>query len=88
MHHQENGYFGLIVIGNFGNQVLQNPLIVSDLKNLEKNVKEVQHFYDRLHSDMTAKSIEGSITKTSLNKRRPGPVASNHGNLKKNCYLT
>ena len=29
MHHQAHGYFGLIGLGNVGNKVLPNPLILS-----------------------------------------------------------
>ena len=29
IHHQAHAYFGLIGIGNVGNQVLTNPLVIS-----------------------------------------------------------
>ena len=32
MHHQAHGYFGLLGIGNVGNNALPNPLVVSALK--------------------------------------------------------
>ena len=59
MNHQSHGYFGLLVIGNVGNQVLPNPLEVSDLQNLSGSIQEGKKFYDRVHSDMIAKLIEG-----------------------------
>ena len=37
--------------------------MVSDLQNLANNAQEVQNFYDRVHSDIIANSIDGSITK-------------------------
>ena len=70
MHHQTHGYFGLLCIVNIGNIVLPNPLVVSDLQNLDNNAQEVQNFYDRVRSYMIANSIEVSITKTYLNKLR------------------
>ena len=57
MHHEPHGYFGLIGIVNVGNQVLPNPLVVSTLQTLGRNSQEVQNLYDRLSSDMIAKSI-------------------------------
>ena len=36
MHHQEYVYYGLLVIHNVVNQVLPNPLWVSDIQNLAK----------------------------------------------------
>ena len=57
MHHQAHGYFGMIDIRNVGNQVIPNALVLSALQNLSKNSQEVQNVYDRLHSDMAAKTI-------------------------------
>ena len=68
MHHQAHGYFGLLGIGNIGNKVLSNPLVVSALQNFSNNLQEVQNFDVRVGSDMIAKAIEFSITKTSLKK--------------------
>ena len=59
IHYQAHGYFGLLSIGNIGNQVLPKPLVVSALQNLANNEQEVQKFYDRVQSDMIAKAIEG-----------------------------
>ena len=54
IYHKSHGYFILISIGNFGNQVLPNPLVVSALQKLDRNSLEVKNFYDRLRSDMIA----------------------------------
>ena len=70
MHHQGHGYFGLLDIGNFGNQVLPNPLVVSDLQNPEKNAQDLQNLYDRVRSDIKPKEIEGPIKKTYITKLR------------------
>ena len=64
------------VFGCFGLQSFKNveatfpsPLAVSALQNLaKKNQQEIQNFHDRICSYMIAKAIDGSITKTSLNK--------------------
>ena len=37
MHHQAHGYSELIGILNVGNQVLPNPLVVSDLQKSSKS---------------------------------------------------
>ena len=66
MHYKANGWFGLICIGNVGNQVLLNSLVVSALKNLDKNSQRVKKSYDRVWSDMIAKAIVGYITEISL----------------------
>ena len=55
--------FGMIHIGNVGNQVLPNPLVVSDLQNLPNNAQEVQNVYNRVISDTISKEIEGLIYK-------------------------
>ena len=39
MYHQAHGYFGLLGIGNLGNKVLSNLLVVSALQNLANNVQ-------------------------------------------------
>ena len=52
MHHQAHVYFGPIVIGNVGNQVLTNPLVISALLNLVTSSQESKHFYDSMSSDM------------------------------------
>ena len=66
IHYHAHGYFGLIGIGNIGNNSLPNPLVVSDLKNLAGDLRQVQNFYERVVSDMTAKANMSSITKTYL----------------------
>ena len=48
MHHQAHGYFDLLGIGNVGNQVLPNPVVVSDLQKLSKYSQEVQTLYDKV----------------------------------------
>ena len=53
----------MIHIGNVGNQVLPNPLVVSDLQNLPNNAQEVQNVYNRVISDTISKEIEGLIYK-------------------------
>ena len=50
------------------NQFLPKPLLLSSLQNLSNNAQEVQNLYNGLHLDMTAKEIEGSITKTYIKK--------------------
>ena len=66
MQIQAFGYFGLQVIWNV-NQVLPDPLTVSALTQLVGgNAIEIQKFYDRVLSDMIAKSIQGSMTNISL----------------------
>ena len=47
MYHQAHGYFRLLGIGNVGNNVLPNPLVVSALKKVAGSVQEVQNVYDR-----------------------------------------
>ena len=68
MHHKAHGYFGLICIGNVGNQVLTNSFVISALQKSSKNAQEVNNLYGRVRSDMIENSIEGSITKTAINK--------------------
>ena len=63
MHHQAHVYFGLIGIANVGNQVLTNPLVISDLQNSSKNAQEVNNLYVRVRSDIIEEPIEGSIYK-------------------------
>ena len=43
-------------------------MLLSSLQNLSNNAQEVQNLYNGLRLDMTAKEIEGSITKTYLKK--------------------
>ena len=57
MHHQANGHFVLLDIGNAGDQLLSKPLVVSALQNLYSNTQEAQNLYDSLLSDMIAKAI-------------------------------
>ena len=58
IQHQSNGYFGLLGIVNVGINTLPNTLAVSSLTNLsDGDTIEVQIFYDRVGSDMIAKSI-------------------------------
>ena len=45
-------------------------MLASNLLNVSTSEQEVQNFYDRVHSDMIAKVIEGSITKISFKKLR------------------
>ena len=68
MHHQAHGYFGLLSIGNEVNTVLPNPLIVSALQNLANNPQDIKLFYNRVHSDMIDRELEGSIKKSLLIK--------------------
>ena len=42
MHHQAHRYFGMLGIGNVGDQVILNPLVVSALQNLSNNAQEVK----------------------------------------------
>ena len=63
MNHQAHGYFGLLGIGNVGNQVIPDPLVVSNLQNMDGDTQTVQTFYDKVHSYMIAKEIESSILK-------------------------
>ena len=58
IHHQAYGYFGLMGIVNFVS-VLPNPLVLSAILNLFTSAQEVKTFYDRVCSDILAKSIEG-----------------------------
>ena len=44
MNHKAYGYFGLLGIGNVVNQVLTNPLVVSSIKKLSKNAKEIKKY--------------------------------------------
>ena len=68
MNLQTQRYFGLQVIG-IVYQVLSGLLQVSDIKNLESgDAQEVVDFNDRVFSDIIAKAILGSITKTSLQR--------------------
>ena len=70
MYHQAHGSFGLIGIGNVGNQVLTKPLVVSGLQNLANNAQELRNFYYTVRSDMISKAIEVSIKKNYLKKLR------------------
>ena len=67
IHHQAHGYFGPTGIINFVN-ILPNTLVVSSLLNLFTSSQEVHKFYDRVHSDMISKFIEGSIKNISHKK--------------------
>ena len=69
MHVKLFGYFGLQGIGNV-DQFLTNPLLVQALQNIANYAQEKQNFYDKIHSDMIYKAIEGSIRKNSLKKLR------------------
>ena len=44
-------------IGNVGNNVLTNTLVVSDLLNLSNNTQEVQNFYETVRSDIIDNAI-------------------------------
>ena len=57
-------------IRNVGNNILPKLLVVSTLINSANTPQEVHNLYDRVRLDMISKAIEGSITKTSLNKTR------------------
>ena len=46
-NNQDCVYSGLLGIGNVGNNVLPNPLVVSALKKVAGSVQEVQNVYDR-----------------------------------------
>ena len=63
----------MLGIGNYV-APLPIPLIVSDLTHLSENYGtssvEIKIIFDRMRLDMIAKSIEGQITKTYLNKLR------------------
>ena len=69
INHKAHEYFGLTGTINVVSS-LSNPLVVLDLLHLATRAKEVQNFYDKLHSDMIAKTIECSIIKKSLKKLR------------------
>ena len=61
----------MIGIGNVGIAPLLYPWKLSYMTYLyDVNAIEINNFYDRLCSDMIAKSIEVSITKTFLKKLR------------------
>ena len=45
MYHQAHGYFRLLGIGNVGNNVLPNPLVVSALKKLAGSAQQVNYFW-------------------------------------------
>ena len=49
MQHQEHGYFGLLGIGNVGNNFPPTPLVVSAIKKLAISAQELQNFYDMVH---------------------------------------
>ena len=70
IHHQSHCYFGLIGIGNVGNNVLTKPLLAPSPINLATSAQEVQNLYDRVHSYMIYKAVEELITKTYLNNIR------------------
>ena len=57
MYHQSHGYFVIIGIGNVGNSVLPNLLVVLVPKNLDCSAQEVQSFYERVISDIIYKAI-------------------------------
>ena len=59
MHHQAHVYFGLIGIGNVGNQVLTKPLVISALQTSSKNAQKVNNLYVWVRSDMIENPIEG-----------------------------
>ena len=42
MYHQSHGWFGLLGIGNFINQVLPNHLVVLALQNLARSAQEAK----------------------------------------------
>ena len=42
IYYQVNGYFGLIAIGNVGNNVLTNPLVISDLQILAGDPQQIK----------------------------------------------
>ena len=48
IHHQVHGYFGLIGIGNIGNKVLPNPMVLSVLQSLSNDQQDVQNLYARV----------------------------------------
>ena len=60
-----HGYFGLTEIVNFV-YVLPNPMGVSALINLATSAQEAHNLCDRVLSNVIAKAIEVSITKTYL----------------------
>ena len=66
IHYQAHEFFGLIGIGNVGNNVLPKLLVVSALQSLDGSANQLHNLYKRVRSDMISKSVEGSITKTSL----------------------
>ena len=68
--YQDRGYFGLLGIGNVGNNVIPNPLVVSYLQNLAGDPQQVQNIYYRVRSNMISKAIEGSITKIYYKRLR------------------
>ena len=68
MHHQAHGYFELIDIETVGNKVLPNPLAMSALQKLAGSAQEVKKIHHGVISDMIAKEIVNSLTKTSLKK--------------------
>ena len=47
MHHQAHGYFGILRIGNVGNQVLPSPLLVSAIIGLY-NEHKLKIFFERV----------------------------------------
>ena len=68
MHIQAQGYFGMQIIVNV-DQVPTEPSQVLALQNLASVYEhEIVSFHNRIHSDMTSKKIEVSITDTSLKK--------------------
>ena len=70
IHYQAHGYFGLLGIGNVGNIVLKNSLVLSYLQKFNGDQPQVHNIYARMRSYMISKSNEVSITKTSLKKLR------------------
>ena len=70
INSQDQWYFILEGIENVQPE-LPDPLKLSVLQNLaDGNACKIVNLHDRVHSDIIDKSIEGSITNTSLNKLR------------------
>ena len=67
IHVQSLIYIVLIGIGNVKTP-LPNPLVIPAKKLIHKLRGGLKNIYDRVFQYMTSKAIEGSITKTPLNK--------------------
>ena len=67
IHYQDHEYFVLVVVGNVGNNVLPDPLVVSDLQNLAGDPQQIKQSYDRVCPDIIPKTIYDSITKIYIN---------------------